>query len=233
MAESTNVPIEYGRYEPPSEAARWLAGREGAVAYLPVGERDTEVMLEGVAHFRPLVNGDSGFLPRPYDRAMELLNEAPGGDEALRFLRAVGVRHVVVRGPVAGYTPAAELAGETVAEVPPGPPALAVASGPPVASVFEPTGSILLDVGAPAVVDRVSFEPDARPWVARPVVQTSIDGRSWERVEASASLADATLSLMRDPKHGRGEVRFPAREVRFVRLDPRLPTAAAAFAIGP
>jgi hypothetical protein len=64
-------------------------------------------------------------------------------------------------------------------------------------------------------------------------VQTSIDGRSWERVEASASLADATLSLMRDPKHGRGEVRFPAREVRFVRLDPRLPTAAAAFAIGP
>ena len=97
MLESTNAPIRYGVYAGPSPAARWLAGKEGAVVALPLGERDTEVMLDGIAHFRPLVNGDSGFLPRPYNRAMELL-EGPLTEEGLRFLRAVGVRHVLTRG---------------------------------------------------------------------------------------------------------------------------------------
>jgi hypothetical protein len=46
-------------------------------------------MLDGLAHRRPLVNGDSGFIPRPYDRAMELLEHGPDA-EAQRFLRAVG-----------------------------------------------------------------------------------------------------------------------------------------------
>src|SRR6185503_17233480 len=48
-------------------AARWLAGRPGAVVDLPIGpERDTDVMLDGLAHRRPLLNGDSGFVPRAY-----------------------------------------------------------------------------------------------------------------------------------------------------------------------
>jgi hypothetical protein len=45
-------------------------------------------------------------------------------------------------------------------------------------------------------------------------------------VEATASLADATLSLMKDPRHGRGEVRFAPQTARFLRLDPRLPARA-------
>lgn len=232
MAESSNAPIEYGRYEPPSAAARWLAGREGAVAYLPLGERDTDAMLEGIAHFRPLVNGDSGFLPRPYDRAMELLNESPGSDEAQRFLRATGVSHVVMRSPAVGYPAVADLEGDTVGEVPKGPAAVVVEGGRPVPSLFEANGGTLVDLGVPTVVDRVSFEPDARPWVARPSVSTSLDGHAWEPAAAFASLADATLSLMRDPRHGRAEVRFAAREVRFVRLDARLPASPAAFRVG-
>ena len=56
---------------------------------------------------------------------------------------------------------------------------------------------------------------------------------AWERVEASSSLADATLALYRDPRHGRGEVRFAPRAARFLRLDPGLPARAGALEIGP
>jgi hypothetical protein len=42
-------------------------------------------------------------------------------------------------------------------------------------------------------------------------------------VEGTASLADATLSLYRDPRLGKGEVRFSPQLARFVRLDPALP----------
>ena len=60
---------------------------------LPLAENDTLAMLDGLAHMRPLVNGELGFIPRPFDRAMELLEHGLD-DESLRFLRAVGVRHV-------------------------------------------------------------------------------------------------------------------------------------------
>src|SRR5260221_2747846 len=99
MTEQSNAPGRRGRDAGPPAAARWLAGKEGAVVRLPLGEDDTGAMLDGLAHFRPLVNGDSGFLPRPYDRAMELLEHGPS-EEALRFLRAVDVRHEIGRAHV-------------------------------------------------------------------------------------------------------------------------------------
>jgi hypothetical protein len=231
MLESTNAPIGYGRYEPPSAAARWLDGRPGSVAYLPLGAGDTEAMLDGIAHFRPLVNGDSGFLPRPYDRAMELLN-APLREEGLRFLRAVGVTHVVTRGLDAGLPVAMAAGAETVSEVPPGPSAEVVSRGEVAAARFGADG-LRVDAGAEREIGRVSFEMDARPWVTAPIVETSVDGVSWRRVIGAASLADATLSLMRDPRAGRGEVRFPAQAARFVRLDPALPIAPAPLTVGP
>src|SRR4029434_773702 len=48
--------------------------------------RDAEVMLEQTVHWRPLLNGDSGFMPRPYTREMEVLT-SPAGEDALRLLR--------------------------------------------------------------------------------------------------------------------------------------------------
>ena len=51
----------------------------------------------------------------------------------------------------------------------------------------------------------------------------SIDKKAWTSVDATASLADATLSLMKDPRHGLGEVRFAPQTARYFRLDPRLP----------
>jgi hypothetical protein len=49
---------------------------------------------------------------------------------------------------------------------------------------------------------------------------------SWTPVAARASLADATLALLRDPQHGQGEVTFPRLLARFVRLPPDVPARA-------
>jgi hypothetical protein len=230
MLESTNAPIRYGVYAGPSAAARWLAGKEGAVVALPLGERDTEVMLDGIAHFRPLVNGDSGFLPRPYNRAMELL-EGPLTEESLRFLRAVGVRHVLMRGESSGQV-LAEFGEERILEVPVGPAAVAVVGGRSAPTLWTREG-VLVDLGEVTPLGRVSFELTDGAWIARPNLEVSADGRSWEMRPSTASLADATLSSMRDPRHARGEVRFERVLTRFLRLDPRLPAAPAAFAFAP
>jgi hypothetical protein len=223
LVESGNVPIRYAPAPRLSAAARWLAGKDGAVADLPLGVRDTEVMLDGVVHFRPLVNGDSGFMPRPYTRAMELLQE-PLTEDAARLLRAIGVRHVVMRTDPP-WPEAARLGEERIAEVPPGDLAGAVPAGRTLPTLWAPEG-IVIDTGTPATLEGVAFELDESPWIARPRVEVSADGRVWTDVAAHASLADATLSLMRDPKHGRGAVRFAPTRGRYVRLDPRLPARA-------
>src|SRR5205814_9954528 len=117
--ESSNVPIRYAPAPAASPLARALLAWPGPMAVLPLGERDTEAMLEGTAHWRPLVNGDSGFMPRPYTREMELT--AGGGlDESLRLLRALGVTHVVSREPL-DLPVAFAAGGERVHDVPPGP----------------------------------------------------------------------------------------------------------------
>jgi hypothetical protein len=230
MLESTNAPIRYGAYAGPSPAARWLAGKEGAVVALPLGERDTEVMLDGIAHFRPLVNGDSGFLPRPYNRAMELL-EGPITEEGRRFLRSVGVRHVLTRGE-SSLPAVAEFGEERILEVPWGPAAATVAMGRTTPALWTRDG-VEIDLGEAMPVSRVSFELTDAPWIARPRLEVSRDGRSWVATSATASLADATLSSMREPRHARGELRFEKVETRFLRLDPRLPAAPEAFGVSP
>jgi hypothetical protein len=220
-AESSLVPIRYAPAPEPSEAARWLRGRPGAVAYLPLGERDTEVMLAGVVHFRPMVNGDSGFMPRSYSRAMELL-QPPLGAEALRYLRAVDVRDVVSRAEQA-LPLVATLGDERVYGVPAGDsaraPRRAALTGP---TAWGPDG-IVVDTGASRALHRVTFEVGDQDWIAAPWVDVSADGVTWERVTAAASLADAVVSLGEDPPHGLGEVRFAPRTARWLRVDPRVP----------
>jgi hypothetical protein len=221
VIESALVPIRYAPAPPRSEAAEWLRGRSGAVAYLPLGERDTDVMLAGVVHFRPLLNGDSGFMPRSYSRAMELL-QPPLGAEALRYLRAVGVRDVVSR----ANEPLPLLAtfgDERVYGVPDGEKASAPGPGTLTGPTAWGRAGIVVDTGAPRMIHRVSFEIGDAEWIAAPWVDVSPDGVAWERVDAAASLADAVVSLGLDPRHGRGEVRFAPRGARWVRVDPRVP----------
>jgi hypothetical protein len=230
MVESANLPLRLGRYDGPSPAVLALAGKDGAVLVLPLGANDTLAMLDGLAHRRPLVNGDSGFIPRPFDRAMELFEHGVDAEGVL-FLRAVGVRHVVAprsgegpSGPLAleGLAPVGDLGGERVLEVTSGPGSTLVAPGEAVPARFAPD-RIEVVLPRPRRVGRVAFELSDAPWVARPRVETSLDGATWEPVDATASLADATLSLYRDPRRGRGEVRFAPRTVLALRLDPRLP----------
>jgi hypothetical protein len=216
MLESANLPLRLERYDGPSEAARSLAGRDGAVLVLPLAVNDTLVMLDGLAHRRPLVNGDSGFIPRPFDRAMELFEHGLDA-EGERFLRSVGVSEVV--------------APERVIALEPGPVARSVEPGQPVATIFTNDG-IVLAVPPGRRVGRVAFELSNEPWLAQPSVEASLDGRTWERVAARASIADATLSLYRDPVHARGELRFDARQALWLRLDPRLPARGGAFEVG-
>jgi hypothetical protein len=164
-------------------------------------------------------------------------------DEGVRFLRAVGVTHVVSPAPAAGseaparglvlegLIPVAEAGEERIYAVTQGPAAVVVTGGEPVATQFTPAG-VVITLSEPRTISRVAFELSDSPWVARPTVEVSLDGLAFEPLEARASLADATLALYRDPRRGRGEVQFPPREVLFLRLDPRLPARPGAFEVG-
>jgi hypothetical protein len=228
LFEASQVPLGYDRWAGPGPAARWLAGRPGAVVVRPIGEDDTRAMLEGVAHWRPLVNGDSGFVPRPYARVLELLS-APLGEEGLRLLRALDVRHVVSRSEEA-LPEAARFGAERIYEVPAGEAASVPRPGRKVATVWG--DRVLLDLGAVSKVDRILFEPTDAPWVPRPSVAASRDGVAWQSLEARASLADATLSLLRDPRGGRAEITFPRQEARYLRLWPRLLLRPGSLEVG-
>jgi hypothetical protein len=230
LAEACAVPVRLGRYTPPPETARGLAGGPGAVVSLPVGEDDTQAMLDATAHFRPLVNGDSGFVPRPYVRVQELLG-GPLDADGLRLLRALGVTQVVARSPL-GLPLATVHHDGTVGAVPPGEPAREVAAGAPVCTLWTPSGA-WLDTGGPRDVERVAFEPSDQPWCARPAVHASLDGRSWRAVPAEARLSDAAFTLLRRPRDGRAEVRFAPTRARFLRLDPCLPARPGALEVGP
>jgi hypothetical protein len=80
-----------------------------------------------------------------------------------------------------------------------------------------------LDLGEPLPVGGLVFEVSDEPWLSLPRVAFSTDGVRWEETTGRASLADAALSLTRDPRHGPGEIRVPRTTARYVRLDPALP----------
>jgi hypothetical protein len=233
LIEAGNVPTAWAVTPRPPEYAAWLRGGDGAVLHLPAGEPDTQVMLDQAAHWRPLLNGDSGFVPRPYARLRELLDRPLEG-EPLRLLRAAGARHVVAAASASVPLPiAARFAdGTTAHEVPPGPRAEPPVEAPPAPTLWS-EGAATLDLGEAQPVARVTFELDDRPWVDRPTVEASLDGRAWTPIAATASLADATLALYRDPRHGRGAVRFATVHTRWLRLDPRLPARAGVLQAGP
>jgi hypothetical protein len=222
--EASNVPIRYAVAPAPSAAARWLAGKPGAVAVLPLGEDDTAAMLDGLAHGRPLVNGDSGFVPRPYTRAEELL-QLPLSPDALRFLRAIDVTHVVTRDDEP-LPLAATLGPDRIYAVPPGDPARVPQDGAPARA-----DGLVVDAGEPRALKAVTFELTEAPWPADVTVGLSEDGRIWRDVVVQPSLADATLALYRSPRHGRGAVMLADQRARYIRLDRRLPCRPGTLAV--
>ena len=211
------------RWRPgPSEAARWLRGRQRAPSsHLPLGERDTQAMLDGVAHWRPLrerrlrvraasVHARDGAARRPAVGGRAALPARGRRDAASSAREALALPEIGVYGPDRVYT------------IDPGPRAEVVRGERARATLWRPEGA-LLDLGAPTAVDRVVFAVGDGPWLDAPSVRVSEDGRTWNAVPATASLADATLSLYQDPRAGRGAVRFPTVTARYLWLDPRLP----------
>jgi hypothetical protein len=151
---------------------------------------------------------------------MERLQE-PRAEDALRLLRAVGVSDVVARSEEA-LPLQARFTEERIYAVPAGEAAAPVPPGTAAPTLWSADG-ITLDLGEARPVERIGFEVGEADWIARPRVAVSIDKRTWTAVEATASLADATLSSMKDPRHGLGEVRFAPQTARYFRLDRRLP----------
>jgi hypothetical protein len=143
----------------------------------------------------------------------------------------VGVRHVVAR--EAGDLPVvADFESERVFEVTPGPAAAVVEAGEPAPTRWT-ADSALVDLGAPRRVSGIVFELDNGSWPDRLDVRCSLDGQAWDEVEAELSLADATLSLYRDPRHGRAALRFAPREARFLRVGREVPLRRGALEIVP
>jgi hypothetical protein len=214
------APLAVVGWDGPSAAARWLAGHEGGVLYWPLGADDTRAMLESTAHFRPLVNGDSGVIPRPYDRMLELLSTPPSQD-ALRFLRAIGVRHIVAREDLS-LPEQARFRDERIYEIPPGEKAVL----PEEAGVTPTTtDGTVVDLGTERTVRALSFELSDGAWLDPVTLDV------WPRdatvpavVHARASLAEATLALLRNPRNGRAQIRFePPLAARRIVLPPTLP----------
>jgi hypothetical protein len=141
------------------------------------------------------------------------------------------VRQVVARAELPLPLLAA-FGSERVYEVATGDPARGVAAGRP-ASVVWRSGGATIDLGDPAAIEGVVFEIGDGPWIDRPRIWSSMDGRRWEFAQGEASLADAVVSLCLDPAHGLGAIRFPLRTARFVRLDPRVPMAPRAPSVLP
>jgi hypothetical protein len=154
-------------------------------------------------------------------------------DDALRLLRAVGARHIVasVSDPApAGLPLVAEFGKERVYAVPDGERSREVSSGSATPVRASPAG-LLLDLGTPREIRRIAFQISDAPWVRRPILAFSDDGAAWTELYGFASLGDAALSLYRDPRRGKGEVRFAPTVARYVRLDPRLPARSGTVGV--
>lgn len=226
LVESTFVPLRFGRYQGPSPLARRLARDEGPLAFLPLAQRDTWAMLDSIEHFRPLMNGLSGFVPHPYERATLLLGEAPDR-EGLRLLRALGVRHVVTQKDC-DLPLVARFDRARIYEVTSGETARVVLPGAPLVS-RQARGGTLIDLGEVRGIERLVFELDWSAWIPEPLVAYSTGAEEWSEVAGRVNLADATLSLYRDPRHGCGEIRFDPVRARYLRIDSRLPVRAGRF----
>jgi hypothetical protein len=83
-------PLEVARVDPePAPVYRWLAGVSfpGGVVEWPAGNwYDQEYEFRSTAHWKPLLNGASGFSPRDHDELAATLDRKPIPDEAWSLL---------------------------------------------------------------------------------------------------------------------------------------------------
>ncbi len=115
-AATLAAPLDFRAVPPVEPAYRLLATLPRAgVLELPVYSRQfaflrAQYMLDSTTHWMPIVNAYSDYTPPDFDEASEILADFPTGD-ALRWLKAQGVRYAVVH--VTAYNPTARAALES------------------------------------------------------------------------------------------------------------------------
>ena len=110
--EALRAPVGWVRFDGIPEVYSVLArDHAGAVAELPFPIPtqwflNTPYMVNSTAHFRPMLNGYSGFRPASYDQSYAMVQTFPD-DVSLSALHARGVTHVVVhrKAFIASYGP--------------------------------------------------------------------------------------------------------------------------------
>jgi hypothetical protein len=102
-AEALVAPLPFFRAEPPASVYGILAGETRAVvAHLPLPppvapHSNVHYMAASTLHWRPILNGYSGFVPASYVQHFERLRTFPSA-EALAYLEETGVTHVALEG---------------------------------------------------------------------------------------------------------------------------------------
>jgi hypothetical protein len=98
MRPAALTPLE----KAPSQVYRWLRSQpDGVVAEFPFPRTPADVPREGLVlyrstfHWKPMVNGYSGFYPRSYQDLWTALESFPS-DTAVAALQARGVTYLVV-----------------------------------------------------------------------------------------------------------------------------------------
>jgi hypothetical protein len=82
----------------PAPVHRWIADApfQGALIELPFGlDHDVEYVFRSPTHFRPIVNGYSGFFPKEYDALNALFEKRPIPTQAWQELTRLGAKVVV------------------------------------------------------------------------------------------------------------------------------------------
>ena len=98
--DAWSAPIDYVPADAVSPINAQLAGTQAIVAYFPFFMPDrvfhnAPYLIESTTHWRPMLNGYSGFIPPSYGEHARALAHFPSA-EAIAALRAAGVTHVFV-----------------------------------------------------------------------------------------------------------------------------------------
>ena len=176
VADGWAAPIPIVRYSARGRAedrgvASWLANREpGALMHLPLRPAEYQTLhyqFMTLAHGHPIVNGYSGYgtpLLELLDSAASPLNDTERFPAAVRMLRSIGIRYVIVHpGDYDATSRAASVPDRTIA-------------------ALRASGQIAKEAGLPQVT---AFE--LTPWSAPPVDDTPVTPIDWRELTASAS----------------------------------------------
>ncbi|HJS73025.1 MAG TPA: hypothetical protein VJ921_01975, partial [Vicinamibacteria bacterium] len=217
-------PLEPWTDEPP-EVYGWLAqAKPGPIVELPFKVIDTQYMFWARHHrFRPMLNGDSGFVPMSHQWMKNAFSRFPSPD-AIALLRRLKVRYVVLHlgafreggllrllGEMnnhrADLIPARDFGRDLVFEVVPGVTDAAPKALTPVTRLPAPGPEMALDLPAGAVLGglRLHYGPTPRVPVARVEIFRESESGSetlWSTPSDWPAVTELVSGLLETPRDG-------------------------------